>query len=258
MQIHIIASGSTGNAALMLFGNRKILIDAGISARRIEQGLAAVGTHPADLDAILITHEHSDHVKGIQVLTKRHRVPVYTRPATWEAIPGGDKIPGDCRRDLGEYLDMGPVKIVPFATSHDAVDPVGFCLYYRNTKWVLATDLGEVTPGISEALAYADLAILESNHDPEMLQTGPYPAFLKQRIRSRQGHLSNQQAGQILAQIPRQNVMQVFLAHLSQQNNHPHLAERTVSEVLHRSGCGVGRDIILHRTYPDRTSSLIF
>ncbi len=257
MQLHILASGSTGNSVLIELGGRKLLIDAGISARRIERGLAGVGISVSDLDGLLITHEHSDHIKGIQTLVKKHRLPVYARPATWEAISGQDKIPPECRRELGERLDIGAVKIVPFPISHDAADPVGFCFYYQNIKWVIATDLGVITRGAAEALAYADVAILEANHDLEMLQTGPYPAFLKQRIRSKHGHLSNHDAGQILAHIPRQRVMQVFLAHLSQQNNHPHLAEWTVSQVLQKSGCEVGEEIVLHRTYPDYTVSMV-
>jgi phosphoribosyl 1,2-cyclic phosphodiesterase len=257
MQLHILASGSTGNSVLIELGGRKLLIDAGISARRIEHGLAEVGISVSDLDGLLITHEHSDHIKGIQTLVKRHHLPVYARAATWEAISGQDKLPPECRRELGERLDIGAVKIVPFPISHDAVDPVGFCFYYQDIKWVIATDLGVITPSAAEALAYADVAILEANHDLQMLQTGPYPPFLKQRIKSKYGHLSNHDAGHILAQIPRQRVMQVFLAHLSQQNNHPRLAEKTVSQVLQQSGCGVGEEIVLHRTHPDCTVSMV-
>jgi len=257
MQLHILASGSTGNAVLIELGGRKLLIDAGISARRIEHGLNDVGIQLADLDGVLITHEHSDHVKGIPVLVKRHNLPIYARSATWEALPGNDKIPRECRRELRDSLDFGPVKVVPFATSHDAADPVGFCFYYQNIKWVLATDLGIVTRTVAQALANADVAVLESNHDVEMLRVGPYPAFLKQRIKGKQGHLSNHDAGQILAHIPRQRVMQVFLAHLSQHNNHPRLAEKTVSQVLQNYGCEVGEEIVLHRTYPNCTASLV-
>jgi Metal-dependent hydrolases of the beta-lactamase superfamily I len=257
MQLHILASGSTGNAVLIELGGRKFLIDAGISARRIEQGLAKAGIAVSDLDGLLITHEHYDHIKGIPVLIKRHRIPVYARAAAWEALSNLGSIPGECRRELGERLDMGAVKIMPFPISHDAADPVGFCFYYRNLKWVIATDMGVITRGAAEALACADVAVLEANHDEEMLQTGPYPPYLKKRIKSKYGHLSNHDAGQILAHIPRQRVMQVFLAHLSQQNNHPYLAETTVSQVLQKSGCAVGEEIILHRTYPDSLVSWV-
>lgn len=127
MQLHILASGSTGNAVLIELGGRKFLIDAGISARRIEQGLAKAGIAVSDLDGLLITHEHYDHIKGIPVLIKRHRIPVYARAAAWEALSNLGSIPGECRRELGERLDMGAVKIMPFPISHDAADPVGFC-----------------------------------------------------------------------------------------------------------------------------------
>ncbi len=257
MQIHILASGSTGNAVFIEMGGRKLLIDAGISNRRIERGLAEVGFKVDNLDGVLITHEHSDHIKGIQVLVKRHHIPIYARPATWAAMPERDKIPRELRRELEDSLNFGGLKIETFPVSHDAVDPVGFCFYYKKNKWVLATDLGMITQSVAEALAYADVAVLESNHDLEMLAVGPYPEFLKRRIKGKQGHLSNYDAGQILARIPRRHAMNVFLAHLSKQNNLPHLAESTVSDVLCSCGCQIGDDVVLHRTYPDRTVSLV-
>lgn len=257
MQVHILASGSTGNAIFIEMGGHKLLIDAGISTRRIERGLAEVGIRAADLDGILITHEHSDHIKGLDVLVRKHQIPVYARPAAWEAIPCRNKLPGSCCRELEDSLEIGDVQILPFAISHDAADPVGFRFYYRNFKCVLATDLGETTPVVEKALAMADAVILEANHDAEMLRTGPYPQFLKQRIKSRVGHLSNVQAAEILAAIPRRKVMQVFLAHLSQKNNHPQLAKKTVADILKNYGCLVGEEIILNRTYPDGTASLV-
>jgi len=257
MQLHVLASGSTGNGVFIEIGERRFLIDAGISARRIERGLAEIGVSLASLDGIFITHEHNDHISGLPVLAKRHHLPVYTRPATWDVITSVTRIPPECRRDLGESINFGPVKVIPFPVSHDAVDPIGFCFCYANWKWVLATDLGVITRGAAQALAYADVAVIESNHDVEMLANGPYPAFLKKRIRGKQGHLSNQDAGQILARIPRVKKMQVFLAHLSQHNNHPQVAEQTVTEILTNHNCLVGESIVLHRTYPDRTASLI-
>ncbi len=257
MQIHILASGSTGNAIFIEMGGHKILIDAGISTKRIEQGLAAVGVQVGQLDAVLITHEHIDHIKGIDVLVRRHHVPVYTRAATWEKIPCRNKLPQECCRELGDSLDLGSMKIEAFSISHDAVDPVGFSILQGKLKCVLATDLGEVTPEVEKALAYADFAILEANHDPVMLKQGPYPAYLKKRISGSQGHLSNHDAGQVLAGIPHSGLMEVFLAHLSQHNNHPDLALRTVREILEANGCSVGEEILLHRTYPASTASLV-
>src|SRR5690606_34555776 len=142
MQVHVLASGSTGNAVFLEMGKTKILIDAGISARRIEQGLDKIGCKASELDAILITHEHIDHIKGIDVLVRRHHIPVYARPKTWEMMGCRDKLPGSCIRYLESELELEDIFIKPFSISHDAVDPVGFCLHSGKYKWVLATDLG--------------------------------------------------------------------------------------------------------------------
>lgn len=258
MQVHILASGSTGNSVLVELGGKKILIDAGISARRIEQGLAGVGVKAGDLDCVLITHEHIDHIKGLDVFIRRHGIPVYTRPGTWEAIPCRCKLPAQCCCDIYENIDIGPVRIETFPISHDANDPVGFCFYWNQIKWTLATDLGIVTPEVKSALAHASVAILESNHDVDMLRTGPYPPFLKQRIKGIKGHLSNLDAARLLAYAGHEGPMQVFLAHLSKQNNTPSLAENTVSGFLTEEGYEVGRDIVLHRTHADRIASGVF
>lgn len=254
MQIQILASGSSGNATFFELGNTRILIDAGISARRIERGLAAIGVKAGDLDAILITHEHSDHINGVDVLARKHHLPVYARPLTWNVLRFREKLDPDCRRELPDSLEVGQVKVEPFQISHDAVDPVGFCLYHHQFKYVVATDLGIVTPVVKEALAWADVAVLEANHDLEMLDVGPYPFYLKRRIKSAVGHLSNNDAARLLADVPRNSTMQVFLAHLSQQNNRPSLAERTVSRLLSDQGCDVGREVVLHQTYPSQIS----
>lgn len=257
MQIHILASGSTGNAVFIEMGGHKILIDAGISTRRIEQGLAAVGIKAGELDAVLITHEHIDHIKGLDVLGRRYQMPVYARAATWEKIPCRNKLPSECCCELGSSLELGPMQIEAFSISHDAVDPVGFSIRQGKLKCVLATDLGEVTPVVEKALAHADTVILEANHDPVMLKEGPYPAYLKRRISGSEGHLSNQEAGQVLARVPHSGIMQVFLAHLSQHNNHPRLALQTVTEILQSHGHHVGEEILLHRTYPATTASMV-
>lgn len=257
MQVHVLASGSTGNAVFFNMGKTKILIDAGISARRIEQGLDKIGVKASDLDAILITHEHTDHVKGIDVLVRRHHIPVYARPKTWEMISCRDKLPNNCIRYLESELMLQDIYIKPFTISHDAVDPVGFCLHREKCKFVLATDLGVVTKEVEEAISLADLVILESNHDLAMLKNGSYPMFLKNRIIGSKGHLSNVQAGKLLAKVKKKPNMRVFLAHLSQENNLPHIAEKTVANILKEEGCLVGEEVILHRTFPQTISSFI-
>lgn len=257
MQIHILASGSTGNAVFVELGGTRLLVDAGISCRRIERGLAEVGLRVGDLDAILVTHEHIDHIRGLDVLVRKHQVPVYARPATWEMVSFKDRLPGDCCQELGREMELGNIFLEAFTTSHDAVDPVGFCLYYRQIKWVIATDLGMVTDRVGQALNSADVMVLESNHDIEMLRNGPYPAFLKKRIRSPKGHLSNDDAAQALARNSWKTGAHVFLAHLSQKNNRVDIAEKTVVDVLCQRGCEVGHDLILHPTYPDRAVGLV-
>ncbi|MGE5544675.1 MAG: MBL fold metallo-hydrolase [Bacillota bacterium] len=254
MQIQILASGSSGNAIFFELGHTRLLIDAGISARRIERGLASIGIKAGDLDAILITHEHTDHISGVEVLARKHHLPVYARPRTWNMLRFKDKLDRDCRWELPDSMGIGQVEVVPFPISHDAADPVGFCLYYHRSKYVVATDLGVVTPVVREAMAYADTVVLETNHDLDMLNSGPYPFYLKRRISSAVGHLSNSDAADLLTGIPRKSSMQVFLAHLSRQNNLPELAERTVSQRLQEHGCEVGYEVILHMTYPDQIS----
>lgn len=256
MRVFVLASGSGGNAIFFEFGKTRILVDAGISARRIEKSLEGIGVRMGEISGILITHEHTDHVKGLEVLARRHPIPVYARPETWNMIGCRHGLPPGTCRDLPGSLDIGEVGIEPFSVSHDAADPVGFCFYYKRTKCVLATDLGKVTKKVADALAYADVAILESNHDPGMLDRGPYPGFLKRRIRSDLGHLSNHDAARALAGAPRKGAMSVFLAHLSRQNNHPALAEKTVAGFLAGRGCEVGREIILYPTYQDSISGL--
>ncbi|MDD3893484.1 MAG: MBL fold metallo-hydrolase [Syntrophomonadaceae bacterium] len=257
MQINILASGSTGNAVLVQTGSTKILVDVGISNRRIEKGLAELGIRISDLGGILITHEHSDHINGLDVLVRKYRVPVYTRSLTWQKISCTENLPAECVKEIDGHFNLGEIEIDPFSISHDAADPVVFCFYHGRQKMVIATDLGIVTPTIEKALAYADLMVLESNHDIDMLKNGPYPQVLKQRIRSSRGHLSNWQAAQVLARIPYKIGAKVMLAHLSQQNNHPVIAEQTVREVLSDAGIIVGKEILLYPTFPARTVSQV-
>lgn len=257
LQVHILASGSTGNAVFLQFGSTRVLVDVGISARRIERGLNELGVRASDLDGILITHEHSDHIKGLDVLVRRHKIPVYARPKTWDHIECRPRLPIPCCQAFQEGFDLRGVWVEPFSTSHDAADPVGFAFCYGKTRCVLATDLGVVTPQVEGALHNAQVLILESNHDLDMLHRGPYPPYLKQRIRSNKGHLSNHDAGKVLSRLNRSEPMHVFLAHLSQQNNNPRLAQQTVTYFLSRAGCQIGEEVVIHPTFPDCTSSFI-
>lgn len=256
MKVHVLASGSTGNATCLQFGDTNILVDAGISARRIKNGLDAIGVPVESLSAVLITHEHTDHIKGLATLSKKYRVPMYARPDTWEAMSNRSLLPPECCRALPDSLDIGPVKIEPFSISHDAADPVGFRLYHGSKKCSFATDLGFVTDSVKQALAASDVMVFESNHDTELLQTGAYPWYLKRRIMSNRGHLSNTDCGWTLARLAKKQHTDIFLAHLSKENNRPEIAEATVRGILEDEGYTIGQDITLHVTYPDRTVSI--
>lgn len=256
MKLHVLASGSAGNSTCLQFGDTNILVDAGISARRIKTGLDAIGVAVEDVSAVLVTHEHTDHVSGLAMLTKKYRLPVYAKPATLAALPCRDLLPPDCCRQLPESLDIGCVKIEPFAISHDAADPVGFNFFAGETKCSFATDIGFVTGSVKKRLENSDVMVFESNHDIDMLQTGSYPWYLKKRILSNRGHLSNNDCGWTLARMAKRQHTDVFLAHISKENNRPDVAQSTVSHILEESGLKLGEDISLHITYPDRIVGL--
>lgn len=243
--VSMLASGSKGNAAYIRCGSTHILIDAGISCRRIEQGLRRYGTALTDLDAVFITHEHSDHINGITTLLKRTQVPVYTTQETWQAM--GRKIEAfpDRLVRLTRRVGLKDIQVVPFAISHDAARPVGYTIYHGDSKITLATDLGYISPDVEQAAAYADILILEANHDEEMVKNGPYPYVLQQRILSCWGHLSNRTAATFLAQLPTKHRMCVLLAHRSEKNNTPALSLHTVRSILGKYGKVVGQDMVL-------------
>jgi phosphoribosyl 1,2-cyclic phosphodiesterase len=257
MRIHILASGSTGNAALIEIGGHRFLIDAGISCRHIELALQGCGYRGWDISAVLLTHEHSDHVKGLEVLARRYRLPVFTREKTWNSLACEHKLPFGCMRLLEDELTIGGVSIEALSISHDAADPVSFVLRGEGKKCAFITDIGESSPQVEDALAGADAAVLESNHDVTMLENGPYPAYLKHRIRGKKGHLSNTETGALLSKMRPQKPYHVFLAHMSQENNRPELAVSSVAQMITASGSEVGKDFILHKTYPYRRNSLV-
>lgn len=237
MQVRILASGSKGNAVFVEMDGTRLLIDAGISATKIKKGLAGIGVEASSLDGVLVTHEHRDHVAGLATLSKWYHLPIYTRPGTIEHMQGRAAIPAECFCPVGERFSVGRLQVESFNISHDAAEPVGFRL--RGEKTVtLATDLGFVTDNVQAALEGADVLILESNHDPEVLRQGAYPWHLKRRILSNRGHLANSDAAWALIRMQKRPA-KVFLAHLSEENNRPDLAEDTVQRILERQGVNV-------------------
>lgn len=239
-QVAMLASGSKGNAALISSGSQNFLVDIGISCRMLDQRLKAIGLQASELDGVFITHEHTDHVKGLATFTRKYTVPVYSSERTWQAIlnKNSQLERRSCRIIKGE-IDCGGVKVRSFATSHDAADPHGYSFACAGSQCTYITDTGFVTDTVRQEAAGADTLILEANHDIEMLKNGSYPLLLKQRILSTRGHLSNESAGWLLAGLP-QLPENIILAHLSEENNLPHLAIDTVRRIF--EGCGRSLD----------------
>ncbi|MDD3277892.1 MAG: MBL fold metallo-hydrolase [Lachnospiraceae bacterium] len=237
MKLCSIASGSSGNCIFAGSEESSILIDAGISGKRVEQGLNSIGYTGKDLDAILITHEHSDHIKGVGVLARKLQVPIYATAGTIQAIKGYTslgKFPDGIFREIeaDHAFTIGDLRVNPFHISHDAADPAGYRVSHGKHSIAVATDLGKYDDYIVQNLKGLDALLLEANHDVNMLQVGGYPYYLKQRILSDRGHLSNSIAGQLLCELLHDNMQAVMLGHLSRENNYEALAYETVcSEV---------------------------
>jgi len=242
IQLCLLASGSRGNALYLSDGDTNLLVDAGLSGKEIERRMALRDLRPQDLDAIVVSHEHSDHIQGVGVLARRFHLPIFMSPGTFEAAHGQlGKIAKMEAFGCGESFPIGRWTIRPFATSHDAQDSAGFTFQQNGLKIGLATDLGAATALVREHLKECQVLILEANHDLEMLETGPYPWHLKQRIKSRLGHLSNVASRDLIEELLHERLEQIILAHLSQTNNTPEKALDIVAPVLnnHRARLSV-------------------
>jgi phosphoribosyl 1,2-cyclic phosphodiesterase len=225
IEVTVLGSGSSGNATLVRSKRTAILIDAGFSLRQIKLRMAGAKFDPGDLDAVIVSHEHIDHVCGLRVLCKRHRLPVYTSEAT--SLAGRFEEQGIEKVEAvraGEEFKVGDIEIKPFSVPHDAADPLGFIVRGNGVVLGHVTDLGYAPELTAFHLQDCNILVLESNHDPEMLINGPYPWPLKQRILSRTGHLSNNDSADLVGRVISSELAAVFLAHLSQQNNTPELA----------------------------------
>ena len=214
----------------------RVLFDAGFSSKQIHERLASIGEDAADLDAVVVSHEHSDHVRGLEVLARRTGVPIYLTEPTAGTLAWNKSAPKMEYFEAGGRLSIGDLDIDTFTVPHDAVDPVGFCVRRHGVKLAIATDLGYMTDSVRHHLRGADFLILESNHDLEMLKVGPYPWAVKQRVLSRDGHLSNQAAAQFLANDWDCRAQRIVLAHLSGNNNHPALAQMDAQQALDAVG----------------------
>lgn len=228
-------SGSTGNSLLVETGNTKVLVDAGESAKKIVSALSLIDVDIADIDAIIVTHEHSDHVKSLGTLSRQYNIPVYANQCTWNAMPEQkQKILNENQKVflVNEEFEIKDLSFKPFNIPHDAASPCGFNINYKNNKISIATDLGHITPEIISNLEKSSFILLESNYDPDILKYSRYPFSLKQRISGPNGHLSNNNSGEIISKLIKTGLTSVMLGHLSKENNFPELAYKTVVEEI--------------------------
>ena len=232
----MLASSSAGNSTFVQMGRTRVLIDAGLSRRDLFARLAAVGEDPAQIDGILVTHEHTDHVCGLPALARRLKKPVFLTHRTAPTIDWAGTVPGYETFQAGLQFEFGDMQVASFTIPHDAIDPVGFVLQGEGVRVGIATDLGYVPDSVKWILKGCHLLLLESNHDVDMLKVGPYPWAVKQRVLSRKGHLSNDLASGYIREELTQEVQTLVLGHLSENNNHPAIAEMTARQALERCG----------------------
>lgn len=259
LRFTILSSGSTGNATLIENGEWRLLLDAGLSARRIEQLLLERGMNPADLRCILVTHEHSDHVRGLGAMARKYRLPVYANKNTWSALdPAVGDLDDGLRKTFatGDMLAFGEMSVESFPISHDAAEPVAYNFHAGRVKLSIATDIGYMSPIVKKKVQDADVLVLEANHDIQMLRVGKYPWNVKRRILSDVGHLSNEAAGEALCELVSERTKRVYLAHLSRDHNQLDLAKLTVNTILRESGVSTEeRQVRLMDTYYDRSTN---
>ena len=228
-------SGSSGNSLFVETPTTKLLIDAGESSKKIENALNNLNIDASNIDGILVTHEHSDHIKGLEKKKKKFNIPVYANKETWDAMPEvAQKIEPSCQNNFIPYekFDIGDFKVLPFQIPHDAANPCGFNLFYGEQKISIATDLGHMDTKLIKYLEESEFVLLEANYDPNILKCSKYPYTLKQRIAGPNGHLSNEMAGKTISYLLKSGLSKVMLGHLSKENNFPELAYQTVVDEL--------------------------
>lgn len=263
MRLCSIASGSSGNCIFAASDSTNLLIDAGISGKRIEEGLSEIGHTTREVGGILITHEHSDHISGLGVVSRRHGIPIYATKGTKEAVlncRSVGEIPPELFREIEPDVDftIGDIKISPVAISHDAAQPTAFVLRQGRKSMGVMTDLGRYDAYIVEKLQNLDVLLLEANHDVHMLQVGTYPYYLKQRILGDRGHLSNELSGQLLSEVLHDGFKVAMLGHLSKENNYERLAYETVRLEIDMADCPYhAGDFPIHVAKRDEVSDVI-
>ncbi|WP_061912678.1 MBL fold metallo-hydrolase [Geobacillus icigianus] len=259
MRFSVLASGSTGNAFYVETDRQRLLVDAGLSGKQLEALFAQIGRHPSELHALLVTHEHSDHIKGLGVLARKYRLPIFANEKTWRAMEAAiGEIPSEQKFvfPLGAVKTFGDLDVESFGVSHDAAEPMFYVFHCGGKKLALLTDTGYVSERMKKTVENADVFVFESNHDIGMLRMGRYPWNVKRRILSDVGHISNEEAGLALADVIGDRTKRIYLAHLSQDNNMKELARMTVAQTLEQKGLAVGGRFHLYDTDPHQATAL--
>ncbi|KGL38803.1 MBL fold metallo-hydrolase [Listeria newyorkensis] len=254
LRFSILASGSSGNATLIETADQTILVDCGLSGKKIEHLFSEVGRSMTDVDAILVTHEHVDHIKGLGVLARRYEVPVYANAKTWAAMEtsiGEINSAQKFQFDMETVKSFGSLQVESFGVSHDAAEPMFYIFHSGKKKFVMITDTGYVSDRMKGHIANADAYLFESNHDVEMLRMGRYPWNVKRRILGDEGHVSNEDAGIAMSEVIGDATKRIYLGHLSKDNNMKDLARMAVSQTLAGEGIIVGEQIDLFDTDPE-------
>ncbi len=259
MELFSLRSSSRGNAALVYTRKTKILVDCGISGKVAEEAMAEFDVRPEELDGIVVTHEHTDHIAGVGVMMRRYKLPVWANRETWISM---SRQIGRTDESLikifdnNENFEIGEIGVVPFSIPHDAENPVGYSFIKNGDKVSVATDIGELQKEMFVALRGSKTVILEANHDVNMLEIGSYPLSLKRRIRGSLGHLSNDDAGKAAEFLVKLGTEKILLGHLSEENNYPDLAVQTVASTLKSAGIKIGTDVILGVAARDAVASI--
>ncbi len=261
MKMAVLASGSSGNSIYLSTKNTAILIDAGLSGKEMERRMESIELNPEDISAILVTHEHGDHIKGAGVLSRRYNIPIYASAGTWKAANKKlGKIDENLVRRTEEHWQLGDFEIKSFPIPHDAAEPVGYVVGDGEVNFGLATDIGYITDELYDHLKDLDCMLLEANHDIDLLREGSYPGMLKRRIRGNEGHLSNDETAELLPELLKTNKKSscpvILLSHLSAENNRPELAYLTVKNSVCSAGYKIGKDLILKCAPRDEASEI--
>ena len=243
-----IASGSSGNCTFIQAGERKILVDIGISGKKVTEGLSLIDIDPTTIEGIFITHEHVDHIRGVGIFSRKYDTPIYATQRAWDKMLAENMLGAVKEHNIKilekeKYLQLEALQILPYGIYHDAVDPVGYIFEYEGKKITLATDIGMIDERIKEYLQGSNGILLEFNHDISMLEAGGYPFYLKKRILSDVGHLNNELAAQTLGEIYHSEMKWAILGHLSKENNVPDLAYLTAKQALEEKNIRIGEDI---------------